>query len=84
MNLNFFGLDLIFEPNSTPELLLDFSQFPEPVLVHASPESKLLISLYHIPFWDKGEEKMTQNFFFKIKNLMGLIFQIKSYTYIIN
>jgi len=54
-NFNFFYLDPIFEPISTPEHLLDLNQIPKFVLVpeQLTLESKLTISPNHIQLLDK-------------------------------
>ena len=41
----------------TPKSLLDFSQFPESLLMSVLSESKSVIPSFHTPFWDKGVDK---------------------------
>ena len=47
-------LDLLLEQILTSEPLLDFSHFPESIVVHALPDSRSIIPSFHIPFWDRG------------------------------
>ena len=54
LKLQLLDLDPLPEQISTSEPLLDFSQFPESVLVPILPESKTIIPSFHTPFWDKG------------------------------
>ena len=44
--------DPLPEPILTPEPL-DFSQFPESILISVLPEPKSVIPSFHTPFWDK-------------------------------
>ena len=50
----FLGSDPLSEQILTLKPSLDFSQFPESVLVYVLPESKSVISSFHTPFWDNG------------------------------
>ena len=50
----FLDLDPLSELILTPEPLLDFSDFPELIVVHALPDSRSIILSFHTPFWDRG------------------------------
>jgi len=63
-----FDLDPNFELILTPNLLLNLCQLPESVFVLAHFEPKSIIFHNHTQFSDN------QRLFFKIRNLMGIIF----------
>ena len=62
LEFQLLDLDPFPEPISTPEPLPDLSHFPESVLVPILPKSKLIISSFHTPFWDKAVDKIDSDF----------------------
>jgi len=65
IGFQFLNLDPLPELILTPEPLLDFSHFPESVLVPVLSESKSIISSFHTPFWDKGVDKIDSEIILK-------------------
>ena len=59
-------LDPLPENILTPEPLLDFSHFPESIVVHALPDSRSIILYFHTPFWNKGVDKNDSEVILKI------------------
>ena len=51
LEFHLFDLDPLPEPLPTPKPLLDFSHFPESVLVPVLPESKSIIPSFHTPYF---------------------------------
>ena len=58
-------LEPLSELISTPEPLLDLSLFPESILVPVLPESKSIISSFHIPFQNKGVDEIDSEIILK-------------------
>ena len=77
LELHFLDLDPLPEPISTPEPLLDLSNFSELILVPIFPESKSIIPSFHTPFWNKGVDKIDFEINLKIWKLDGVKFIIK-------
>ena len=70
-------MDPLLEQILTPEPLLDFSHFPESIVVHALPDSRSIIPSFLIQFWDIGVDNNDSEINLKIWKLDGVKFLIK-------
>ena len=77
LEFQLLDLDLISEPISTLEPLLDLSHLPESVLVPVLPESKSIILSFHTPFWDEVVDKFDSEISYEIWKLDGVKYLIK-------
>ena len=66
LEFQLLDLDPLPEQILIPELLLDFSHFPESIVVHAFPDSRSIIPSFHTPFWDRGVDNNDSDISLKI------------------
>ena len=60
-------MDPLSEQILTPKPLLDFSHFPESIVVHALPDSRSIILSFHTLFWDRGVDNNDSEISLKIR-----------------
>ena len=68
LEFQLLDLDPLSEQILTPESLLDFSHFPESIVVHALHDSRSIISSFHTPFWDRGVDNNDSKISLKFEN----------------
>ena len=66
LEFQLLDLDPLPEQILTQEPLLDFSHFPESIIVHTLHDSRSIILSFHTLFWDKGLENNDSEISLKI------------------